>query len=911
MNDTNERLVLYALIFKESPLGFEVSESSDGRSAIVTKITKSIHRKNGLRIGSVITEIKDEYVGEMKARQVIKILNSSSIPIKILFRQNLFDITIHTLLPIGFILDRDINGNDAIVSKVYNKILSKQGLKMGCYVYKIGVSMYCDGLNYKNILNIICQQQIPFTITFRKFDIDFSSIESGGKDDNNKLQTICGGTLKNYLSLNTVYSSWNKLINKTSKETMINQSFSIGKQSIIDSPSIERIEFILSFYQNWIYDRENQINSNVYNTSIKSFLDNLQNYDIIQLLNDYKYILNNYNNNISMQYLSLYLSFQLGPIIDNSKCIMFRRNNRNRKTFNFQLYFLDNFDAKEIVIQQQLDKIYSFLMCSSFYFKNNDYYFNKPNDDDYDNKDNDDESTFNHMMKKLEKHKKELIEIRGYDRLKYTKYLTKIEEEKKMVSSAQSAPHKLHHGYQFGYRYHYWNYYKSFDEDWNYFVESKYGNLKDEILNLNISINQWNIVYNKASQLLLMIYCKQNLKARKGFVKDYQIEQDSLIDIHHVMALLFYTNFDFLNCLLRDSYIKNSNDETYIELKERHSIFANFAKLLVESVHVFGDEMSKKEQYMHCIDNEILFAIFCGEFHIPTSVTSKLSVAHTFNGDNLNKRGLMLILGSDFRARNFDLSWISDESHESEKLFIGGQYLEIRSIIDIKTKENYQFYMDAIKIFQTLIDGEYLMHKISNSIISILIEMINNELIKTNDSKINKDLKYKYNIPIFIDKIFNNYCKNIVKEITIRMCYLSSKYISPSLRKYFIGKNDNMLKLDILFSLFPSIQKMRVTYEQNHGIILNQISYEYFLNFLDSYSKQPQNQQHQFQFNELLIRPNDRKSKRIDPMIQKYSLQFKKYGVNMKRETNVFGDDYVCFEKINDNDDQYGYCTVL
>ena len=250
---------MYALIFQVRPIGFQVSPSSDGRSAIVTKISLPIHRQNGLRIGSVISEINDQYVGQMKARQVIKILNSASIPLKILFRQNLFDITIHTKKPIGFVLDRDINGNDAIVTNVYDQILQRQGLKMGCYIYKIGTSMYCDGLNYKNILNIITQQQIPFTITFRKFDIDFSSIESGGKDDNNKLQAIVGGTLKNYLSLNTVYTSWKRLIHRTSKETMINQSFSIGKMSIVESPCIERIEFVLSYYQRWIYDAQHQL----------------------------------------------------------------------------------------------------------------------------------------------------------------------------------------------------------------------------------------------------------------------------------------------------------------------------------------------------------------------------------------------------------------------------------------------------------------------------------------------------------------------------------------------------------------------------------------------------------------------------------------------------------------------------
>merc|ERR1712079_714572 len=139
--------------------------------------------------------------------------------------------------------------------------------------------------------------------------------------------------------------------------------------------------------------------------------------------------------------------------------------------------------------------------------------------------------------------------------------------------------------------------------------------------------------------------------------------------------------------------------------------------------------------YIHCVDSRVMFGVFSAEFHSPTSVSPKLSVTHTYSG--VDGSGIMLILGSDFGTRNFECQWLSDESHESERLFMGGQYLEIRSIIDVDSKENYQFYMDAIKVFQTLMDGEYILHKISNSIISILIQLINNELVHGSVDMIN------------------------------------------------------------------------------------------------------------------------------------------------------------------------------
>ncbi len=143
-----------------------------------------------------------------------------------------------------------------------------------------------------------------------------------------------------------------------------------------------------------------------------------------------------------------------------------------------------------------------------------------------------------------------------------------------------------------------------------------------------------------------------------------------------------YTNFDFITYELKQTYIRQAVNETYNELKIRHSKYGNIGKLLIECVHVFGYEMSKKEQYMHNIENYQLFSTFSGEFYSAISVTNKLLISHLYNNDN----EIILILGSDYCARYFDSSWISDESYENEKLFIAGQYLEIRSIIDIKYK---------------------------------------------------------------------------------------------------------------------------------------------------------------------------------------------------------------------------------
>ncbi len=74
----------------------------------------------------------------------------------------------------------------------------------------------------------------------------------GNKESEKRLQQLCGGTKKNCLSLNAVFKPWEKLIGRTTKETMISQSI-INRAA----PRVESIEFILSYCYRWINDKCN------------------------------------------------------------------------------------------------------------------------------------------------------------------------------------------------------------------------------------------------------------------------------------------------------------------------------------------------------------------------------------------------------------------------------------------------------------------------------------------------------------------------------------------------------------------------------------------------------------------------------------------------------------------------------
>ena len=81
------------------------------------------------------------------------------------------------------------------------------------------------------------------------------------------------------------------------------------------------------------------------------------------------------------------------------------------------------------------------------------------------------------------------------------------------------------------------------------------------------------------------------------------------IDENHIMALLFYTNFDSQSAAFSRSFRKLSYNETNASLKKRHSYYANWAKLLRECVTLFGCGMdySPEHVYYHGISVRLWF----------------------------------------------------------------------------------------------------------------------------------------------------------------------------------------------------------------------------------------------------------------------------------------------------------------
>eukprot|EP01084_Bolivina_argentea_P128191 226626_1 len=190
------------------------------------------------------------------------------------------------------------------------------------------------------------------------------------------------------------------------------------------------------------------------------------------------------------------------------------------------------------------------------------------------------------------------------------------------------------------------------------------------------------------------------------FLTVYNIRKDQQMSLNHVLAILLYTNNTKLSTEFTRSFRMLSVDETFRELKERHSNFANWAKYLREAVEVYGNRLSDRKFRVlyHGISSEMIFNGLSQFVCLPTSTTRSQDVALSFAG---NGEGMILTIQNSYTALPYlDCTPYSDFPWEFEILFIGGfQRLHIAGITTLKDNINYDEWIQSMKIFETSMMG--------------------------------------------------------------------------------------------------------------------------------------------------------------------------------------------------------------
>ena len=271
------------------------------------------------------------------------------------------------------------------------------------------------------------------------------------------------------------------------------------------------------------------------------------------------------------------------------------------------------------------------------------------------------------------------------------------DNEKHTADSNQSMA-----SYSFGFRFFYWPFYKgneakimliprtNFTERGNFsidannrlcdfFVAPSFASLKHEALNTvgaPLSIQEYDGTLETAK--LKHRALKRGMKgAWRVWETVYNVKKDSVISLHHIMAVLLYTDHGALSATFTRSFRKMSVLESVKSVKRRHSRFANWAKALREAVECWGtplgDAVEYATEFYHGLSTKMLFSGFAQSFRGPTSTSLQFEVAVTFANQGANQNGIVIALKNNHCANIFFncIRW-SRFSAESEMLFVQG-----------------------------------------------------------------------------------------------------------------------------------------------------------------------------------------------------------------------------------------------
>eukprot|EP01083_Nonionella_stella_P045222 121539_1 len=325
------------------------------------------------------------------------------------------------------------------------------------------------------------------------------------------------------------------------------------------------------------------------------------------------------------------------------ECPFIQREFRDRNVYDkneeerFKLYSHCE-DEKSVVIQQFLDQLHI-----------NKYHLTDIGLRSIGNNAND-----NDGYHQVIANRKRFNTIRN-DGAKSNKFVTQI-----LDHDEDDSKHNQYTPYSFGVRFYYHKYYKNnntkqerlpgargmpeqgnmhINTSYSYsswFVSPKHKTIKDEVLN-DAKHGLTMIQYENTVLKAMMKH-----KAMSGTIKGanykwkivYEIPEGSPIRMKHILAVLLYTNHSDLSAAFSRSFRKVIGSESDNELKERHSHYANWARLLREAVECWGyalwETTQTRSTFYHGISKKMIFDWFDQRFCCPTSTTLQYETAIMF-----------------------------------------------------------------------------------------------------------------------------------------------------------------------------------------------------------------------------------------------------------------------------------------
>eukprot|EP01084_Bolivina_argentea_P004406 8371_1 len=510
--------------------------------------------------------------------------------------------------------------------------------------------------------------------------------------------------------------------------------------ALIRCQSLLRIKKVLQNYNEFINVQQQSQNIHIANVYHGEY-DHT--YTYANLLNDFNHLLSKHQHQFEDIHNILNDESYDQNGCNLSQCLLIRRNWRDRSVeTDRKLYF--NNDSYGIIRQQLIDRIHCYYMHSfdighSITINEQNEIIENVNELKNDEQIADSGLVRDVIVTRLSNliYTKRIIceNISGLQRLQMnnSKFVSEgIEPEPTddwhIVTASDYCGE-----YSYGYRFFYWDFYRRnmatidpFDdlheeiegelEDW--YIDSKYKNLKFELTQNQIFSISRNALFNlvmkaighRDTVMVRSMQCKRKNAQIYGFANG----TNDLISLNHILSIMVYCNYDFIQKSFSETLRKNHPSETINQLKKRHSHYFHLGKYLRECVECFGMEWTDKDCYFnvyHGISTQCEFPSLNAFIKGPISTTMDLAVAvnfchnigmildmsiHTFNWKYRDQFESGYTVVSQLFC--FDCRFWSTFVSEQEIFSIGGARRFIfNTIIDGSSGVNYCRYVHGLK----------------------------------------------------------------------------------------------------------------------------------------------------------------------------------------------------------------------
>eukprot|EP01084_Bolivina_argentea_P249503 417721_1 len=462
-----------------------------------------------------------------------------------------------------------------------------------------------------------------------------------------------------------------------------------------------------------------------------------------------------------------------------------------------------------------------------------------------------------------------------YHQHDYKMYSFRISQIGKSNNKYNSNDHRT---YSYSYPFNYWKHCSKDNNvcfnDITYaelYINPKYQTLKDELLAHSALFPQeYDVKHMYTTELTEVIYTMETNYVRKVTAQcnkyltqishfpdhpsHFDYKDGTPILAENILCLKIYCKEDKLQLAFNKTYRPNvyeQKQQTDKDLlsctKERHSHFHHFARILRETVEVFGTQYINgdvKRMYRGIAEPMIIPGFQCKIFSV-LSTSSNIDVARNF----VDVNGLVLELVPSTYLKYFSCAPFSHYSFEREFLFIGGlAEMNITMIwkIDPQTTEQYKYHIPALRMFDSMTNGVYFKKDAAD--IHAIKEkdwcLDTNELEFKDVSDGIKDFVQRFidyrlsdnrnEASSYIPKVLNEMCyrrkcvqinwqslnENLLEEIADDGGYIGYKFIKDK-----ICSDEKYVDINIINKIFPKMTNLVILELRNiESLLLEDIS---------------------------------------------------------------------------------------